>query len=243
MSVTAGKHARELLLKEYRGVLSTHSKAMPGFPFGSVVPYCLDEQGCPLILISRIAQHTHNLQQDGKCSLLVGERGAEDVQAVGRLTLLAEAEKLAEPAQVESAAARYYRYFPESRDYHRVHDFDFWRLQPVRWRYIGGFGAIHWLEQVNLANPFVGESELGMLEHMNADHAAAIAHYVELAGLPAHEPAQLVGLDSEGFHLRIGKSLHWLAFPTSCNSPGEVRQALVQLARAEVWPTAEQASA
>lgn len=243
MSVTAGKHARELLLKEYRGVLSTHSKAMPGFPFGSVVPYCLDAQGCPLILISRIAQHTHNLQQDGKCSLLVGERGAEDVQAVGRLTLLAEAKKLAEPAQIDAAAARYYRYFPESRDYHQVHDFDFWRLQPVRWRYIGGFGAIHWLEQVDLANPFAGESEQGMLEHMNADHAAAIAHYVELAGLPAHEPAQLVGIDSEGYHLRIGKSLYWLAFPTSCNSPGAVRQALVQLARAEIRPTAEQSSA
>ena len=43
---------------------SPHSpKAMPGFPFGSVVPYCLDEQGRPLILISRIAQHTHNLQR------------------------------------------------------------------------------------------------------------------------------------------------------------------------------------
>ncbi len=63
MSVEAVKHARELLLKEYRGVLSTHSKSMPGFPFGSVVPYCLDDQGRPLILISRIAQHTHNLQK------------------------------------------------------------------------------------------------------------------------------------------------------------------------------------
>ena len=48
VSVKAGKHARELLLKEYRGVLSTHSKAMPGFPFGSVVPYCLDAEGRPL---------------------------------------------------------------------------------------------------------------------------------------------------------------------------------------------------
>ena len=91
MSVEAAKHARELLLKEYRGALATQSKAIPGFPFGSVVPYCLDEQGRPLILISRIAQHTHNLRKDPKCSLMVGERGAEDVQAVGRLTYLAEA--------------------------------------------------------------------------------------------------------------------------------------------------------
>jgi len=246
VSVKAGKHARELLLKEYQGVLSTHSKAMPGFPFGSVVPYCLDAQGWPLILISRIAQHTHNLGQDAKCSLLVGERGAEDVQAVGRLTLLAEARQLCDEAAIEAAAARYYRYFPQSRDYHRVHDFDFWVLAPVRWRYIGGFGAIHWLDRVALANPFaaaVGDVEQGMLEHMNRDHADAIAHYVELAGLPGDAPAELVGIDSEGFHLRIGQRLYWLAFPTSCNSPTAVRQALVQLARAAVWPTDGGASA
>ncbi|WP_068828192.1 HugZ family pyridoxamine 5'-phosphate oxidase [Pseudomonas sp. BMS12] len=243
MSETAAKHARELLLKEYRGVLSTHSKVVQGFPFGSVVPYCLDEQGWPLILISRIAQHTHNLQKDNKCSLLVGERGAEDVQAAGRLTILAEAEQIDAAEGIEAAAARYYRYFPEARDYHRTHDFDFWRLKPVRSRYVGGFGAIHWLAEVTLANPHAGEAERSMVEHMNDDHASAIAHYVELLGLPRHEPAQLVGIDSEGFHLRIGKALHWLPFPTSCNNPGAVRQALVQLARAEVWPTVGQASA
>ena len=56
----------------------------------------------------------------------------------------------------------------------------------MRWRYIGGFGAIHWLDDVALANPFAvenGEVERGMVEHMNDDHAAAIAHYVEQAGL------------------------------------------------------------
>ncbi|MGE6531550.1 HugZ family protein [Pseudomonas sp. NPDC077382] len=233
MSVQAAKHARHLLLKEYRGVLSTHSKAMPGFPFGSAVPYCLSEEGWPLILISRIAQHTKNLQADPHCSLLVAERGAEDVQATGRLTLLAEAVPLTDEAAVEAAAERYYRYFPESRDYHRVHDFDFWVLQPVRWRYIGGFGAIHWLDQVALANPFAPPSgdEVDMLEHMNQDHSSAIAHYVQQAGLPSAPAARMVGIDSEGFHLSIGQAIHWLAFPDTCTSPGAVRQALVAMAR------------
>ncbi|MET3454738.1 MULTISPECIES: HugZ family protein [Pseudomonas] len=236
MSVEAAKHARELLLKEYRGMLSTHSKSMPGFPFGSVVPYCLDAQGQPLILISRIAQHTHNLQKDPKCSMLVGERGAEDVQAVGRLTYLAEARKLEDNAAIEAAAERYYRYFPDSQNYHKAHDFDFWVLEPVRHRYIGGFGAIHWIDQLTLANPFAGKAEASMIEHMNADHAKAIAHYVELAGLSKSEPAQLVGIDSEGMHLRIGQGLHWLAFATPCNTPTQVREALVYLAHAEQWP-------
>ncbi len=236
MSAQVAKNARELLLKEYRGALSTLSKAMPGFPFGSVVPYCLDEQGRPLILISRIAQHTHNLQKDPKCSLLVGEREADDVQAVGRLTYLAEAEKLEEDAAIEAAAERYYRYFPESVNYHKAHDFDFWVLKPVRHRYIGGFGAIHWLDQLTLPNPFAGSIERSMIEHMNSDHAKAIAHYVALADLPTHEAAQLAGIDSEGMHLRIGQSLHWLPFAGSCNTPTQVREALVSLAHAEAWP-------
>jgi putative heme iron utilization protein len=243
MSAKAIKQARELLLKDYRGVLSTHSKAMPGFPFGSVVPYCLDAEGNPLILISRIAQHTHNLGLDPKCSLLVSERGAEDVQAVGRLTVLAEASKLSDAAAIEAAASRYYQFFPDSQNYHQAHDFDFWVLTPVRHRFIGGFGAIHWLDDITLANPFVGKVETSMVAHMNADHAKAIAHYVTLAGLPDTEPAVLAGIDSEGMHLRIGQGLWWLPFAASCNTPIQVREALVSLAHAAQWPERETADA
>ena len=165
MSTQVAKNARELLLKEYRGALATQSKAMPGFPFGSVVPYCLDEQGRPLILISRIAQHTHNLQKDPKCSLLVGEREADDVQAVGRLTYLAEAEKLEDPAAIEAAAERYYRYFPDSANYHKAHDFDFWGAQAgapplYRWVWRDPLGR-----PVDLGQPVCGQ---GRAQHDRA---------------------------------------------------------------------------
>ena len=236
MSEKALKHARERLLKEYQGVLSTHSKAMPGFPFGSAVPYCLDAQGRPLLLISRIAQHTHNLIADAHCSLLIGERNSVDVQAAGRLTLLARARQLVEAQEVREAAARYYRYFPKAEHYHKAHDFDFWVLEPVRWRFIAGFGSIHWLDDVARANPFAGEAEASMCAHMNADHASALAHYVALNQLPTDTPALMVGVDSEGFHLRIGTQLFWLAFTEPCYSPLEVRQALVALAKANAWP-------
>jgi hypothetical protein len=87
---------------------------MPGFPFGSVVPYCLDAQGWPLILISRIAQHTHNLQKDPKCSLLVGERGRRRAGR-GAPDLPGRGAKLEDEAAIEAAAERYYRYFPDRR--------------------------------------------------------------------------------------------------------------------------------
>ena len=141
--------------------------------------------------------------------------------------------------QIQAAAQRYYRYFPDSESYHSAHDFDFWVLNPVRYRFIGGFGAIHWIDQLTLANPFAGKAETSMIEHMNADHAKAIAHYVELTGLPKTQSAQLVGIDSEGMHLRIGEGLHWLPFQAPCNTPIQVREALVFLAHAEHWPKNE----
>ena len=66
MSTNAIRPARELLLKEYRGVLSTHSKSMPGYPFGSITPYVTSHAGDPLILISTLAQHTRNIQADAR---------------------------------------------------------------------------------------------------------------------------------------------------------------------------------
>ncbi len=41
------------------GSLSTLSRKQPGFPFGSVMPYALDEHGRPIFLISTMAMHTH----------------------------------------------------------------------------------------------------------------------------------------------------------------------------------------
>nr|BFE94811.1 hypothetical protein GCM10020185_53470 [Pseudomonas brassicacearum subsp. brassicacearum] len=119
----------------------------------------------------------------------------------GRLTYLAEARKLEDSAAIEAAAERYYRYFPDSQNYHKAHDFDFWVLEPVRHRYIGGFGAIHWIDQLTLANPFAGKAEASMVEHMNADHAKAIAHYVELTGLPKKRTGTTGGYRQRGHAL------------------------------------------
>jgi len=232
-TTTAGAEARQLLLRDYQGVLSTLSVAVSGYPFGSVVPYCLDRQGRPIILISRIAQHTKNILADPKVSLIAIERGVDDIQTAGRLTLLADAARI--PPEDQDAPERYYRYFPESRDYHKTHDFDFHRLEPVRARYIGGFGDIHWLEpnRLLLPNPFTGEEELGMVRHMNEDHTEAMQRYCLNAGLALPEAVTpvMTGIDAEGFHLRLGARIVRFEFPSPVQSPMEVRQALVAMAR------------
>ena len=45
------ERARTLVYMARIGSLSTLSRKQPGFPFGSVMPYGLDEQGRPIFLI------------------------------------------------------------------------------------------------------------------------------------------------------------------------------------------------
>src|SRR5712691_10673307 len=149
--------ARGLLLKESFGVLSTISLDVPGYPFGSVTPYCADRQCRPIIYISGIAQHTRNILADSRVSLTVFESNgdSDDVQARGRVTCLADARQI-RSEEVEDARERYFRYFPSNRQYAQTHDFEFFRLDLVRVRFIGGFGQIHWVEPANFlaSNPF-----------------------------------------------------------------------------------------
>ncbi len=230
--LAAAHEARNLLLKCYDGVLSTLSLAAPGYPFGSVVPFCLDRQGVPIILIADIAQHTKNIKSDPRVSLIVFDRTAHDLQANGRLTLLADASVV--NAEDDDTAERYYRFFPEARGYHRTHGFQFWRLQPCRMRFIGGIGAIHWLapESVLARNPFSAADEAGMVAHMNADHVAAMRKYCapHLAGdLHSSEP-RFAGCDAYGFHLVVAEQVLRIPFDSPVATPSDVRQALVALA-------------
>ncbi|AAU90438.1 conserved hypothetical protein [Methylococcus capsulatus str. Bath] len=228
-----GTEARALLNQAYDGVLSTHSADVPGYPFGSVMPYCLDREGVPVIYIANIAQHTRNIQANPKVSLIVLDRSVGDVQTNGRLTLLADAQPVSEDD--EDAVGRYFSFFPDARRFHRTHSFAFYRLVPVRLRYIGGFGRIHWLspERVLRPNPFRTEEERAMLEHMNTDHRQALRRYCEVAGVAVDtgcEPA-MVGIDREGFQLRVGSRVIRFVFPSPVSTPAEVRAALVAMAR------------
>ena len=103
---TFAERARTLAYLGRVGSLSTLSRKQPGFPFGSVMPYGLDDHGRPIVLISTMAMHTQNLQADARASLLVTEEdsdgeplGAARVTLVGNIlpvpnTELAEVRKL-----------------------------------------------------------------------------------------------------------------------------------------------------
>ena len=69
-----------------------------GFPFGSVMPYGLDDHANPIFLISTMAMHTQNMQADPRSSLLVTQPDAiGDPLGASRVTLIGNVLPVPEP--------------------------------------------------------------------------------------------------------------------------------------------------
>lgn len=228
--IQAASKARALYSRSYQGVLSTISLEVAGFPFGSVASFTPDSSGRPIMQISRIAQHTRNIEADPRVSLILTE-GGDDAQENGRLTLLGHARRVAS-ADEPAVADRFFGRFPHAIEYRRAHDFNFYVIEPIRIRFIGGFGQIHWLEPsaVCRQNPFASQAEKGMISHMNRDHAAALRDYCRIFDVDTgSDTPRLSGIDGEGFDLMLGKRLVRIDFDAPVSSADEVRKAMVAL--------------
>lgn len=224
--MSLGTDARRHLRAQRHGVLATLSRAVEGWPFGSVVPYALDAQARPVILTSRLAEHTKNFTADPRVSLLAHEPGA-DVQAEARVTLLA---KVVPVAQEGPAQTRYLRYFPQAEDYLQL-DFDFYRLEPVTLRVVAGFGKIHWVSREAYAPPenTLAECEADILTHMNADHAHNLRDYCHFFHNCDAARVEMVGIDCDGFDVRADDALLRFAFQHPVTTTQEARAALVEM--------------
>ncbi|MGH7401720.1 MAG: HugZ family protein [Candidatus Rokuibacteriota bacterium] len=233
---TFAEQARTLAHLGRTGTLGTLSRRHPGHPFVSVMPYAPDERGRPLLLISTLAMHTQNLETDPRASLLVAQAGAgEDPLALARVTLMGRAQRL---AAAERAAARgaYLARHPNAAHWVDFEDFAFWRLDLTGVYFVGGFGAMDWLEVhgYETAHPDpLADAAAGIIEHMNRDHADALVLYARvLGGLPA-EAAEMVAVDRLGFKLRVraADGLHGrrIGFPREIAGVEECRAVLIEM--------------
>jgi putative heme iron utilization protein len=229
MSSELGDEARRFARGQQSGVLSTLSLRLEGYPFGSVSPFILDHPGRPVILISDIAEHTKNIVADARVSLIVQPYSA-DMQTTGRVTIIGRAERLPDK---DALGPRYLRYFPQAADYFTMHDFNFYRIEPVRIRYIGGFGRIHWIEPVGYLSAIdsLADAEPAIVEHMNQDHAETLRLYCRhVHGLEVAEAA-MIGIDPDGFDVRADAQVVRFAFDTPVADSTAARAALVALAQ------------
>ena len=138
---------RALMQSQGAAALGT---VMDGAPYVSLVLVAFDTDGAPLLLLSRLAQHTRNLRADPAVSLLFdGTAGLQDPLTGPRLTVLGKAAVCADPA----ALARYLARHPSARTYAGFSDFDLYRVTIARAHYVAGFGQIRWIEAEALLGP------------------------------------------------------------------------------------------
>jgi heme iron utilization protein len=137
--------ARALAQSRGFGVLATVSKKKSGFPFASLTPYALDAEGRPIFLISQLAVHTKNLQEDPNASLFIFDPGAEqDPLTAPRMNLMGEVRPVPD-SELDAARAAYLNRHPEAAQLLGFGDFGLYRLQIADTYFIGGFGEMGWL--------------------------------------------------------------------------------------------------
>ena len=223
--------AQQFLFSAQKGILSTHSAKFEGYPFGSVAPYVVNQQGMPVILISSLAEHTKNIIQNAHVSLVVFNNEA-DLQANGRLTLLARAEQT--DKQNGLLRDRYLRYMPQAETYFDAHDFSFYTLYITHARYIAGFGKMGWVEGEDFQIPtnILFTEETDILRHMNQDHLENLKAYCNYYHHQSPSSVEMIGIDSVGFDIRIDdhQTLRF-HFEHPISNAQEARMALVAMAK------------
>ena len=230
---TFAERARTLVYLGRIGSLSTLSRKQPGFPFGSVMPYGLDDHGRPIFLISTMAMHTQNLQADPRASLLVTQEdaGGEPLGA-SRVTLVGNVLPIPD-AEVAEARKLYLARHANSKYWVDFEDFSFYRMDVVDVYYVGGFGVMGWVSatEYDRSQPDpLADSMAEIIQHMNADHKDAL---VLLARKFAHiesQEATMTAVDRLGFHVRLktqeGMRGARIAFLREVSNPAETRKGL-----------------
>lgn len=120
---------------------------MAGAPYVSLVLVAFDADGAPLLLLSRLAQHTKNLLADPNVSLLFdGTEGLEEPLTGPRLTVLGRIAVCPDPAALQ----RYVERHPSAEVYAGFSDFRLYRVTIARGHYVAGFGQIRWIKAEDL---------------------------------------------------------------------------------------------
>ena len=231
------EQARTLVSKMATATLCTMSIEPTGYPYGSFVTYALNK-GNPIFLISGLAEHTKNLEEDSKSSLLVAEAGEGNPLALGRVTLMGDCKRLGEGDR-KSVREIFLSKNPDSKFYIDFKDFFFYQLEVSEIRYIGGFGRMSWVtdEQWFQAepDPMIPYAN-DIIEHMNDDHADSMVLYCKaMSKATDTSSAVMTQIDRYGFEMSANTSEGprpiRLAFNNEVSNADEARKELVYLVK------------
>ncbi len=232
------ERARTLMQAGGHSSLATLSKKHAGYPFTSLMPYALDEQGRPLFLISQMAMHTKNIKDEPRTTLLVTEDStAVTPLGAARISLMGLTNEVPED-EVSLVADHYLARHPEARQWAGYGDFGYFRMEPMDSYFVGGFGVMGWItaEDYRAADPDpLASIATEVISHMNEDHGEALDLLARTALAVSADNVRMTSLDRYGFHVLLvtpeGRRGARIDFPRTANSADEVRQIFIDLVR------------
>ncbi len=223
--------AKRLLRTIRSGALATLD-AQTGHPFATLTTVATDIDGSPILLMSTLSAHRANIERDPRISILLAEGGRGDPLAHPRLTVIGRATRSDDPR----LGARFIARHPKAKLYAGFADFAFFRVAVEAGHLNGGFARAMKLRAEELvldlsaAEALVAAHE-GAVAHMNDDHREALRLYATRLARAPEAAWRATGIDPEGIDLAAGDRTARVAFPAAVAGPGELRAALVALAR------------
>ena len=200
-----------------------------------MMPYAADSQGRPVFFVSNMAMHTQNLLEDPRSSLLVTQPDVSgDPLGASRLTILGTS------AQVTGEEVRdlYLSRHENAKFWQDYSDFAFYRLDASAVYFIGGFGVMGWVSAEDYTNAKpdpLADAAMGIIQHMNSDHAEALRQIAGYYTSEAVDEAVMTAVDRLGFHLRLksGDKVYGrrVAFIREVANRDDARSVLVEMAR------------
>ncbi len=201
-------------------------------PYVSLVGIATDIDGTPILLLSRLAEHTRAILQDPQASLLIDGTAAFDNPQQGpRVSLLGRLVADDEDRLPRRFLARH----PAAALYAGFGDFAFYRLVVERMHWVGGFGRARWL----VAKPACDETLArafdtalpSLRDAIDRHHGAMLARIVRRRFKTDEEDWHLSAVDPDGCDVVAGDKALRLSFAGPLASPDRLIAALGGLAR------------
>eukprot|EP00565_Helicotheca_tamesis_P006736 CAMPEP_0185723732 /NCGR_PEP_ID=MMETSP1171-20130828/471_1 /TAXON_ID=374046 /ORGANISM="Helicotheca tamensis, Strain CCMP826" /LENGTH=377 /DNA_ID=CAMNT_0028391479 /DNA_START=228 /DNA_END=1361 /DNA_ORIENTATION=+ len=222
--LNVNEKARTVLSVCTSGTLCTTSnhEGIQGAPFGSFVDFVLDDEGCPVLLMSDLSMHTKNILDGNKnieqtmvtlfaqIDPFKNNASGNEGQDVSRVSFTATVQRI-DADNAEDYDALRMRYSIAHKYADQVMDsprFDFYRLIPQAIYYVGGFGVLSkWVdvEEYKSAVPDILANEasdiVSKLNSMHTDDLFLTAqHLLEVQDV---EKVRVTGVDRLGMDVRV----------------------------------------
>ncbi|MBL6931406.1 MAG: pyridoxamine 5'-phosphate oxidase family protein [Rhodospirillales bacterium] len=220
-SPSVAQIARALVRRHRSATLATAlAGRRQGWPYASLVTVACAMDASPVLLMSSLADHTRNIREDSRASLLFEEAsGLPNPQTGPRVTLTGRLTPTMDGSLVRRFLARH----PDAELYAGFADFQFYRMKVERAHYVGGFGRASWFA----AKKFLFEdddcsvlsaAETKILDRVNAKYSEDLSEILEKPGKTTRKGWRAYAVDPEGLDLTRNGIFRRIEFDQSARS-------------------------